>query len=68
MACGKGNVQLSPTEKKIGQSIEHEFLSFEEIVQKTSLPMFKVRSGIRSLLEKDLIVEENGKYKVKKDE
>lgn len=68
MACGKGTVQLSPTEKKIGQTIENEFLSIEQIVEKTRLPLFKVRSGIRTLKKYDLLIEENDMYKISKED
>lgn len=67
MACGKGNVQLSPTDQKIGKAIEHEYLSTEQIVKKTGLPMFKVRSGIRTLKDNNLIIEKDEKFKINKE-
>lgn len=65
MACGKGSLQLSPTDRKIGETIKDDFLTIEEIANKINVPLFKVRSGIRSLQNNQLIISKDGKYKVK---
>lgn len=63
MACVK-DLQLPPTVKQIGKAIENEYLSIDDIVEKTGLPKFKVRSGIRTLQEHDVLLEKDGTFKI----
>lgn len=66
MACVK-DLQLPPTVKQIGKAIENEYLSIDDIVEKTGLPKFKVRSGIRTLQEHDVLLEKDGTFKINKN-
>jgi predicted transcriptional regulator len=36
----------------------------EEIAQKSGLPIFRVRSGLRELTQAGLVVEKAGKYEI----
>jgi predicted transcriptional regulator len=36
----------------------------EEVAQKSGLPLFRVRSGLRELTQAGLIVEKAGKYEI----
>lgn len=65
MACGKGKVQLSPSDQKIGKAIEHDYLTIEQIADKTGFALFKVRSGIRKLKQENIICEKDEMYKLK---
>lgn len=64
MACGSGALRLSPTDKKVAQSIEGEFLTIEQIVEKTKLPLFKVRSSVRTLKTNNLLLEQGDAVKL----
>lgn len=64
MACGSGSLRLSPTDRKVAQSIESEYLTIEEIVKKTKLPLFKVRSSVRTLKTNNLLVEQDNTFKL----
>lgn len=66
MACVK-DLQLPPTVKQIGKAIENEYLSIDDIVEKTGLPKFKVRSGIRTLQEHDVLLEKDGTFKINRN-
>lgn len=65
MACVEDKEHLSPSERKIVASIENNFLSIDDISEKTGLPIFRVRSGIRKLLDNSIIIEKSDTYKVK---
>lgn len=65
MACVEDFKNLSPDESKILEAIQDDFLSTNNIVEATKLPMFRVRSVIRKLIELDMAMELNEKYKAK---
>lgn len=65
MACVK-DTTLPPSVKQIAQAIENDFLSIDEIVSKTGLPKFKVKSGIRTLQEHNVLFVKNDTYKLNK--
>ncbi|WP_246333771.1 hypothetical protein [Thermoactinomyces mirandus] len=45
--------------KKLLQSIEKDFLSAQDISQKTGLPLFKVHSSLR-----ELVIKKDSQYKM----
>lgn len=65
MACVTDPESLSPDERKVLEALRNDFLPPVDIVKKTSLPLFRVRSIIRKFNELEYLVELNGKYKVK---
>lgn len=65
MACVTDLTSLSPDERKVLEVIKTETLSVEDIHEKTSLPIFRVRSIIRKLIDIDMALKSNKKYKAK---
>lgn len=65
MACVQDLEYLSPDERKVFDAIQTEFLSVNDIIGQTNLPLFKVRSVVRKLVEQDMALELNEKYKAK---
>lgn len=63
MALGCIKPDGKPTEsgRKILVSIKESHFP-EEIAKETKLPLFRVRSGLRDLLEAGYVKEEQGKY------
>ncbi|MBA4601752.1 hypothetical protein [Thermoactinomyces mirandus] len=64
MACFTDSGHLSESAKKLLQSIEKDFLSAQEISQKTGLPLFKIRSSLRELEDMELVIKEDNRYKM----
>jgi len=64
MACGTPKGELAESARQVLLAIETEALSAEEIQKETKLPIFKVRSTLRELVEKDSVKEENDTFKM----
>lgn len=64
MACGSGSLRLSPTDQKVAQSIKEEYLTVEQIAERTKLPLFKVRSSVRALKMNKLLIEQGDAVKL----
>jgi predicted transcriptional regulator len=64
MACVNEKGQLSPAGKKLLGSLAVESLTTQDISKNSGLPIFKVRSNLREMLNAELIIEENNQYKI----
>lgn len=64
MACVNDH-SLTENAKKLLQALEEKPQTPEEITATLGLPLFKVRSGLREMVEADFVTEENGVYKKK---
>ncbi len=64
MACGTPKGELAESARQILLTIETEARTEQEIERETKLPIFKVRSTLRDLLEKDAIVQTDETYKM----
>ncbi|WP_062200395.1 hypothetical protein [Massilibacterium senegalense] len=65
MACVNDH-SLSENAKKLVAALEEKQQTPEEISATLGLPLFKVRSGLREMVEAGFVTEENGVYKKKK--
>lgn len=63
-ACVNEKGQLSPAGKKLLGSLAVESLTTQDISKNSGLPIFKVRSNLREMLNAELIIEENNQYKI----
>lgn len=61
MPCVLPDGSVTPTAKKVLSAALQE-KSAEEISELTGMPLFRVRSSIRELLNEGLIEEKGGKY------
>ncbi len=62
MACVTNPKDLTPTARKILKTIKDRALTVDEIVEKTTLPLFKVRSNLRNLTEIGFVNQDDQKY------
>lgn len=62
MACVTNPKDLTPTARKILKTIKDQALTVDEIVEKTTLPLFKVRSNLRNLTEIGFVNQNDKKY------
>ncbi len=62
MACVTNPKDLTPTARKILKTIKDQALTVDEIVEKTTLPLFKVRSNLRNLTEIGFVNQDDQKY------
>lgn len=64
MACVNDKGQLTESAKKILNAVSGDPVTPQEISKKIDMPLFKVRSSLREMLEIEFISEENGKYQI----
>lgn len=62
MACVTDPKDLTPTAKKLLKAIKDKALTVDEIVRKTTLPLFIVRSNLRHLIEVGFVNQNDEKY------
>jgi predicted transcriptional regulator len=62
MACVSPDGKPTESGTKMLRALQAGSKSAEEIAQNTGLPLFRVRSGLRELVNADLIAESAGKY------
>lgn len=63
MGCVKPDGKPTESGRKMLVSIKEDLIP-GEIAKETKLPLFRVRSGLRDLLEAGYVKEEQGKYKL----
>jgi len=63
MPCILPDGSVTPTAKKV-LAVASEAKSAEEIAQATGMPLYRVRSSVRELLEGGLLQEREGKYQI----
>jgi len=61
MACINPDGTLTPSAKAILSAVSSP-ASLEEVAKSTGLPLFRIRSSIREMLEAGLAEEKEGKY------
>lgn len=61
MACINPDGTLTPSAKKILSTLSSP-TALEEVAKSTSLPLFRIRSSIREMLEAGLVEKGEGKY------
>jgi len=61
MACVNPDGTLTPSAKAMLSALSSP-LAFEEVAESTGLPLFRIRSSIREMLEAGLVEKEEGKY------
>jgi len=62
MPCIDDSGNLSESGKALITALSKDSLDVKEISSRLGVPLFKVRSSIRELIEANLIEEENKKY------
>ena len=62
MACISPDGKPTESGTKMLRALQAGLGSLEEIAQKSGLPLFRVRSGLRELTQAGLVVERAGKY------
>ena len=65
MACINPDGTLTPSAKAILSAVSSP-TPLEEVAKSTGLPLFRIRSSIREMLEAGLVEEKEGKYAVTK--
>jgi len=65
MACINPDGTLTPSAQKILQALSSP-VKLEEVAKSTGLPLFRIRSNIREMLEAGLIEKKEGNYVVTK--
>lgn len=66
MPCIQGNTTLSVTEiDSINGLLKERPLSDVEVSEKMNLPLFKVRSKLRELVQLEYLIKKNDKYSIK---
>ena len=63
MACGTDLTALSQSEKAMLAVIQEEAKTADDIATESKQPIFKVRSGMRSLVEREFAQEEGEAYR-----
>ncbi len=61
MACVNPDGTLTPSAKAMLSTLSLP-LALEEVAKSTGLPLFRIRSSIREMLEAGLVEKEEGKY------
>ncbi|MCD6472839.1 hypothetical protein J7K55_06955 [Candidatus Aerophobetes bacterium] len=61
MACINENGTLTPSAKAVLSALS-SLTTLEETTKSTGLPLFRIRSSIREMLEAGLVEEKEGKY------
>ncbi|MCS6831028.1 MAG: hypothetical protein RMM08_08395 [Armatimonadota bacterium] len=61
MACISANGTLTESARRMLQTLQSP-VTPEEVAQATSLPLFRVRSGLRELAQAGLVEEKGGLY------
>jgi len=61
MACVNPDGTLTPSAKAMLFALSSP-LALEEVATSTGLPLFRIRSSIREMLEAGLVEKEEGKY------
>ena len=64
MACVTPEGKPTESGKKILSALKSGATSPEEVAKISGLPLFRVRSGLRDMVQADLVEEEEGKYKL----
>lgn len=64
MPCVSPDGKPTPSGMALLNSLKNGTFSPEEIREKTSQPLFRVRSGLRELKNAGFVEEINGKYKL----
>jgi len=64
MACISSDGTLTESGIKIFRALSSGFLSPEEVAQQTGLHMFRVRGGLRDLVNFGFVIQEGDKYKL----
>lgn len=64
MACISPDGKPTESGTKMLRALQAGLGSPEEIAQKSGLPLFRVRSGLRELSQAGLVVERAGKYEI----
>ena len=65
MACINPDGTLTSSAKKILHAVSSP-VELKEVAKSTKLPLFRIRSSIREMLEAGLVEENQGKYVVTK--
>ncbi|TET28373.1 hypothetical protein E3J68_03115 [Candidatus Aerophobetes bacterium] len=65
MACINPDGTLTPSAKAMLSAVSSP-APLEEVAKSTGLPLFRIRSSIREMLEAGLVEEKEGKYAVTK--
>jgi len=61
MACINPDGTLTPSAKAVLSALFSP-VALEEVAKSTGLPLFRIRSSIREMLEASLVKEKDGKY------
>lgn len=61
MACVNPDGTLTPSAKAMLSALSSP-VALEEVAKSTGLPLFRIRSSIREMLEAGLVEKEEGKY------
>jgi len=64
MACVTPEGKPTESGKKMLNALKSGATSPEEVAKISGLPLFRVRSGLRDMVQADLVKEEEGKYKL----
>ena len=64
MTCVNEQGQINASAKKVLEAIEVNTLTPQDISKSAGVPLFKVRSGLREMLEVGFVTEESGSYKI----
>jgi len=65
MACINPDGTLTSSAKKILSALSSP-ATLEKVAKSTELPLFRIKSSIREMLEAGLVKEEEGKYLITK--
>ena len=61
MVCINEDGTLTPSAKTVITTLSSP-ITLEEVAKSTQLPLFRIRSSIREMLEAGLVEEKEGKY------
>jgi DNA-binding IclR family transcriptional regulator len=64
MACISPDGKPTESGTKMLRALKSGLGSAEEIAQATGLPLFRVRSGLRELVQAELVSQEGNRYEV----
>ncbi len=63
MACISADGALTESARKMLEAVQTPATP-EEVAQSTGLPLFRVRSGLRELVQAGLVAETEGRYQI----
>lgn len=63
MACISADGALTESARKMLEAVR-TLATPEEVAQRTGLPLFRVRSGLRELVQAGLVAETEGRYQI----